>query len=138
MKRWMFAAAVLVLSVKAQAADLRNRAFEQAATLAAGQDSPVVYDGARTLPAVEQFGMSAAPTPSPAAAPSAAFTAPAHESPARIDDVPMPQNFAVVPRPAPRADARPLSTRRLNAPLGALLGLAAGFSLSFGLSKALA
>lgn len=136
MKHWMLAAAVLVLSVKAGAADLRNRALDQAARLAAGQDSPLVYDGARTLPAVEQFGMSAAPAPT--AATGRAFAAPAHESPARIDDVPMPENFAVVSRPAPRAAAHPFSTRRRNAPLGALLGLAAGFSLSFGLSKALA
>lgn len=134
MKHWLLAAAALVLSVKAGAADLRNRAFDQAAKLAAGQDSPIVYDGARTLPAVEQFGMSAAPAAAPA---GAAFTAPAHDSPARIDDVPMPDDFKVMPHPAPRAAAQPFAARRLNAPLGALLGLAAGFSLSFGLSKAL-
>ncbi len=136
MKHWMLAAAVLVLSVKAGAADLRNRALDQAAKLAAGQDSPVVYDGARTLPAIEQFGMSAAPAASAAA--GTVFTAPTHESPSAIDDVPMPQNFGVVPHPLLRAAAQPNSTRRVNAPLGALLGLAAGFSLSFGLSKALA
>ena len=136
MKHWMLAAAALVLAMKAGAADLRNRAFDQAAKLAAGQDSPVVYDGARTLPAIEQFGMSAAPAPSAAA--GTVFTAPTRESPYAIDDVPMPQNFGVVPHPPAHTTARPVSTRRLNAPLGALLGLAAGFSLSFGLSKALA
>lgn|GEM_PF-1979278 len=139
MKRLMTAAAVLLLlGVRASAAQFKSGAYEQAADLASGQIAPSVYDGSITLPVLQK---SVAPSAQAAASPAAmAAPRPVVPAPSRLEAVPIPQGMEIAvvraASPAPAAPRR--SARDLAAPLGAMIGLATGFSIGFALSKSLA
>ncbi len=137
MKIWLSTALLLTaLGARAGAATLKDPALDQAVKLAGADQAPLVYDGSRNLPSIEAYGMAAAPASArPSAATIAAPPPPAHA--AAVDQVPMPREWVAVPAPA-RAAAPAAPLRRYYPALGALVGMAAGFSLSVGLSKILA
>jgi hypothetical protein len=144
MKRWTFAAALMtVLTLKTSAAEFKSNTFEQASTLASGQAAPAVYDGSRSFPVLEQMGMNAAPNAAakPMGAPTAetAIAAPARATfPRMLENVPMPQGMEAFSLPRTAFAPKNGAARDIAAPLGALIGLAAGFGAALGLSKVLA
>jgi hypothetical protein len=126
----------LLVSARVCAAELQGQAYQQVSDLASGQAAPKMYDGAGSLAVLEQMSVpSAAGSLAPASVSAAALQAPSRPA---IEAVPIPQGMEIAvlrsaPARGPRAPAR-----NYGAPLGALIGMAAGLSIGVGLSKALA
>jgi hypothetical protein len=83
------------------------------------------------------MGLPAAPSAA-APAPQIVAAAPVHPVAPRIENVPMPEGMEIASLPRESAPAKAGSTRDLAAPLGALIGMTAGFGIGLGLSKILA